>query len=228
MKNSKEHGTKLDKLLKALKGGPKIKPPVFDDPVEAIVFGTICEHFCEKNAKKIFKQIKTQFVDFNDLRISRTEEIMEILEDDSPAAQQCAENITSLLSSILDKYDTLCLKQPLAELGKRQGKKELEELPGASQFAVSFCFLTAMGGHAIPLTAKTLEFLRREGIVEAEAGLPEIDGFMERHITAAHAYETYELLRQAAESPAKKPRPAASDKKEPKKTAAKRAKKKSK
>lgn len=227
MKNSKEHGTKLDKLLKTLKGGPKIKPPVFDDPVEAIVFGTICEHFCEKNAKKIFKQIKTQFVDFNDLRISRTEEIMEILEDDSPAAQKCAENIRLLLSSILDKYDTLCLKQPLAELGKRQGKKELEELPGASSFSVSFCFLTAMGGHAIPLNAAMLDFLRQEGIVEAGAGMPEIDGFMERHITAAHAYETYELLRQAAEMPARKPRPATA-KKEPKKTAAKPAKKKSK
>ncbi len=225
MKNSKEHGTKLDKLLKTLKGGPKVKPPVFDDPVEALVFGTVCEHFCEKNTKRIFKQFKTQFVDFNDLRISRAEEVMEILEDDSPAAQKCAENITLLLSSVLDKYDTLCLKQPLADLGKRQGKKELEELPGASPFAVSFCFLTAMGGHAIPLTAAMLDLLRREGIVEAEATLQEIEGFMERHITAAHAYETYELLRQAAEMPAKKPRAAA--KKESKKTAAKPAKKKS-
>ena len=43
----------------------------------------------------------------------------------------------------------------------KEAKKELEETAGMTPFAVSYCFLTALDGHAIPLTAAMLSFLTR-------------------------------------------------------------------
>jgi endonuclease III len=207
MKNSKEYGVKLDKFFRSVKSGQKVKSAEFADPIDALIYGLISEMTTERQAKKVFKNLQIHVVDYNDLRVSRTEEVQELLEDSTPRGELVAANLTKILSAIFDKYDGMTLKTIDAQ-GKRQAKKELDELPGVTRFAVNFCFLAALEGHAIPLTEPMLDYLKEHELVDPQNTQDEIETFLERHISASHGWEFYELLRQSAETSSKKPAPA--------------------
>jgi endonuclease III len=203
MKNSKEYGAKIDKFIRLLRSGQKVGSADFADPLDALIYGLISEFTMERQAKKIFKSLQSHFIDYNDLRVSRSEEIQEILEETNQPGEQVAVNLARMLSAVFDKYDELSLKT-IDEQGKRQAKKELEELNGTTHFAVNFCFLAALQGHAIPLTETMIGFLKSQDLIHPEATLEEIEAFFERHLPASRDWEFYELLRQAAETGSKK------------------------
>jgi len=199
MKNSKDYGLKLKKAFQRwVRQAADSKPVVYEDPIEALIIGLISQVYPESEARKIYKRIQNHFVDFNDLRVARSEEILDVMGDHSPQAQETAQVLTRILNQIFDRYDTLTLTS-LKGQGKRQGRKAIETLDGISRFAVDYCFLTSLDGHAIPLTETMKNFLRQEELVHPEASDEEIYGFLERQIPAAKDWLFYSLLRTAAE-----------------------------
>ena len=222
MKNSKEYSPKIEKLLKALKkdAGTVPPPPTYGDPAEAVVFAFVGAFTTDGGAVRTGKRIRDHFIDMNDLRVSRQEEILEVFGDASPAAAATAQALTTTLNAIFEKYDKVSLAALVAE-GKRQAKKELEDIAGITPFVAAYTFLTALGGHAIPLTDKMVDYLRQHEMVHPDATLQEIESFLERHISAADAYTFYTLLRAAAEGGVK-----SAGSKTASKTAAKSVKKK--
>ncbi len=203
MKNSKDYCVKIKKLFQTLKKGAAAVTPVhYDTPVDAIVYAFISAFTTEANAGRIIKRVNGHFVDLNDLRVSRPEEITEVFGDMSPAAAASAEAMTQVLNAIFDKYDKVTLSG-LTDEGKRQARKDLEEIRGMTPFTVAYTFLTALGGHAIPLTEKMVGYLQQNELVHPEATLQEIESFLERQISAADAYTFYMLLRAEAEGGAK-------------------------
>ena len=234
MKDSKDYSPKVIKLFRSLKRkSGKAEPPVYGDPIEAVVDALVSECMTQSSAGRTIKRMKTHFVDLNDLRVCRKEEILDIFSNHSPEAEASAGAITQVLNDLFEKQNKVTL-EPLRHEGKRQAKKELEEIKGITPFAVSFCFLTALDGHAIPLNAAMLNYLRGFELVHPEATDSDIAGFLERQITAADAYTFYVLLRDEAEQgklpkkTAAKPKSAAAKKKKTtsKKTASKKTVKK--
>ncbi|MHC5214126.1 MAG: hypothetical protein ACYSOO_06015 [Planctomycetota bacterium] len=223
MKNSKKYSPKVTKLFNSLKRKSTKQPmPQYADPVEAVVYALVSESMSEEAGGRFYRRMVKHFVDFNDLRVSRREEILDVFRDSSAAFEESAASITQTLNSIFEKKNRISL-EGLTQEGKRQGHKELSEMEGITPFAVSYCFLTAMGGHAIPLNAKMLDFLRTEELVHPNATDMEIAGFLERQIAAADAYDFYRFLRHEAEhaKPASKIKKTAAKKKT---TAAKKKK----
>lgn len=200
MKDSKDYSPKLAKLARSLKRGAAEKPqmPVFDDPIEAVLYALLSETITEAAAARTFKRLKSHFIDLNDLRVSRVEEIQDVMRDVSEPSEKSARAVTQVLNTIFDKTDHISL-DPLSKEGKRQAHKELSEIAGMTPFAVNYTFLTALGGHAIPLTERMLEYLKRNELVHPEATLEDISGFLERQIPASDAYEFYWLLRNEVE-----------------------------
>ncbi|MCE5184795.1 MAG: hypothetical protein LLF76_01560 [Planctomycetaceae bacterium] len=199
MKDSKEYSPRLSKLVRSLKRGTEKRvAPAFTDPIEAVIYALISERISDAAATRAFKRLKSHFIDLNDLRVSRIEEIQDVLRDGSQQAEAGARAITQVLNAVFDKTDHISLAALGAE-GKRQAHKELSEIPGITPFAVDYCFLTALGGHAIPLTEQMLNYMKENQIVHPQASLEEIAGFLERQIPAAEAYEFYDLLRSAIE-----------------------------
>lgn len=236
MKNSKEYGKKIGKLYRSLKQKhAKVKKREFDDPAKAIIYAIVSENMRKSAAKSVIKKIEAHFVDSNDLRVSRDEEICDVIDIASKDSKKIASKLTEFLGAIFLKYDTSNLEE-LKEIGKRQARKDLEGLGILSRFAICYCFLTSLGGHAIPLTEEMIEYLKDDELVHPDASGGDIEGFLERQISAANGYEFYTLLReQSEESRKKKPKPAKSQaasketsKKETKKTAKKKSKKASK
>ncbi len=204
MKNSKKYAKGIGKLHRTLKKKlPKVKPVTFDDPTEALVYAVISQDVRSSVARTIRKRIKTHFIDLNELRVSRQEEICEVLGSDSSDAKRRAKALTDVLNDVFYKFGRVDLEE-LKEMGKRQARKELDSLESASSFVIDYCFLTALGGHAIPLTPRMIEYLKAEELVDTKADDDDIEGFLERQISASSGYEFYSLLRRQSEASTKK------------------------
>jgi len=200
MKNSKEYSGKLHKLFRSLKRKyPKLQKVIYDEPTDALVYAIVSENMSETMTKSVIKRFADNFVDWNDLRVSSTKEIIEVLEADTPVTGDLASALVRALGALFNKYNTVSLKA-LKKIGKRPAKQTLEKIDGTSSFVVNYCMLTSLQGHAIPLTKKMTEFLRSNQLVHPDADEQQIEGFLARQISAENAYEFYALLRRASES----------------------------
>lgn len=200
MRNSKQYAQNIQKLYRSLKRKhPKVKKVEYEGILEALIHSLVLEHMTETATKSTFRRFSDHFIDFNDMRVSRPEEIVEMLGEDNKAARIVASNIIKVLTTIFRKYNTINLES-LRKAGKRQARATLEKFDDVSSFCVDYCMLTAMGGHAIPLTEKMVEFLRDNELVHPSADANEIGGFLARQISASNAYEFYSLLRRQSEA----------------------------
>ena len=218
MKNSKEYGKKIKKLYLSLRRkSAKIAKPVYDDPVEAMVYAIISEGVSESRTKTALKRFGDNFVDLNDLRVSLALEVTEMLSEDSPATRKIASNLSKTLAYVFSNYHCVSL-EPLKKLGKRPARAALEKIEAISRFVVDYCVLTSLGGHAIPLTPKMIEYLKDNELVDADANENDIEGFLSRQISAANAYEFYAMLRHESETAKAKKKAIAGTKRKPEKT----------
>jgi hypothetical protein len=225
MKDSKKYAQKISKLYKSLKQDSTITARSFDDPIEAIVYAIVSENMDWAETKAMIKKMDRHFVDINDLRVSREEEIMDVLGETDDKTLKTASTMRQVLDAILTKYDSVSLNK-LKEMGKRQARKELEEIEGLSSFAANYCFLTSLGGHAVPLTDDMIEYLKDNDLVHPKSKNSDIEGFLERQISAANAYEFYRLLKGEGQKAAKLKKKDAKKKATAKKKAAKKTAKK--
>jgi endonuclease III len=200
MNKSKEYSRKVRKLYRELKRNyPKAEKKYYEEPAEAIVYGIISENMTESTAQDVSRKFTEYFVDLNDLRVSRPEEIAEVIDQDTAAARQIATTLTNILRAIFNEHHAVNL-QSLKKIGKRPAKKALEKLDCITYFTVNYCMLTALQGHSIPLTKKMVEYLKNNELVDPEADEQKIEGFLTRQIAAKDGYEFYNLLRRESET----------------------------
>jgi hypothetical protein len=199
MKNSNQYTQKLKKLFNILKkGDEKPKKTVYHDPIEAIVFAVLCEKSPESCAKASLKKILSHFVDFNDLRVARAEEIAEVIGTDIEEPEKCAIKLTSLLNAIFQKYDCLT-PEDMASAAKKGVKEILERFDGMTNFISSYFMLTVSNTNAVPLTEKMIQYLKTYNAVESKLENAQIAAFVEKQIPAANAYTFYTLVRHDSE-----------------------------
>ena len=95
MKNSKEYSQELHKLQRSLaRAYPKVDKTVHDDPVDALIYGVISERLSDSAAQRAMKEFRQTFVDWNDLRVARPEEIVEILREDSAVSRETSTTLS--------------------------------------------------------------------------------------------------------------------------------------
>jgi endonuclease III len=200
MKGSREYSKKLRKLHRSLKSKyAKPQPVVYEEPLEALVYGVVSEEMSEAATQSAMKRFADYFIDMNDLRVSRVEEIVEVLGGEAAVARDTAATLASVLRAVYDKYSTVSLKT-LKKMGKKPARQVIEKLEGVSPFTADYCTLASLHGHAIPLTERMLDYLKSQELVHPEADERQIAGFLSRQVSASNAYEFYALLRRESES----------------------------
>ena len=196
MKNSKDYSRKVQKLYRTLKPKyPKVQKLTYEEPADALVYAIISEDTSDSQTKAALKRFGDYFIGLNDLRVSTMEEIVEMLGENTPVTRAIASTLTSILMCVFDEHHKMSL-EPLKKIGKRPARSALEKMEGVSRFGVDYCMLTALAGHAIPLTANMVEYLRSNEMVHPEANEQEIGGFLAKQIAAKNGYEFYRLLRR--------------------------------
>ncbi len=200
MKNSKEYSKKIHRLYRSLKAKyPKVKKVMYDEPADALVYAVVGENMNGPETESAIKRFAGYFIDLNDLRVSRTEEILEVLGEDTTSTKNIAFTLTRILRAIFDQYNNVSL-EALKKIGKRPARQALEKMDGVSPFVVNYCMLTSLQGHAIPLTQRMIEYLRDNELVHPDADEQEIEGFLAKQIPSENAFEFYTLLRRHSES----------------------------
>jgi endonuclease III len=200
MKGSREYSKKLRKLHRSLKSKyAKPQPAVYEEPLEALVYGVVSERMSEAATQSAMKRFADYFIDMNDLRVSRVEEIVEVLGSDAAVARDIAATLANVLRAVYDKYSTVSLKT-LKKMGKKPARQVIEKLEGVSPFTADYCTLTSLQGHAIPLTKRMSDYLKSQELVHPEADEKQIGGFLGRQVSADSAYGLYALLRRESES----------------------------
>jgi hypothetical protein len=199
MKDSKKYSQNIKTLYTQLKkGSSKILCPDYEEPVDSLVHAMFSEHLTIAETDAAAKHFKNYFIDSNDLRVSRPEEIMEMMGKNDAVSRQTAVLIAGILHNIFETNDVVSLAE-LRKMGKKPARQALEELPGITAFAVDFCCLTSLQSHAIPLNETMLRYLRENDFVDPKAEFKDISGFLSRQISADKAYEFYFLMRKEAE-----------------------------
>ena len=199
MKNSKEYSKKINSFYRSLKRKPqKVTQTQHEQVIDALVCAIICENMNEKDTEAALKRFSEYFVDMNDLRVSRAEEIIEMLGGNTPVTTNVASTITRVLRSVFNQYHKVSL-EGLKKIGKRPARQALEKLDGISRFITDYCMLASLQSHAIPLNEKMIEYLRENDLVEPEADEQQIAGFLTKQIPAKNGYEFYTLLRHESE-----------------------------
>jgi endonuclease III len=201
MKNSKEYAQRLHKLYRELKRvHSKVEKTIYEDPAEALICGIISERLSESATSRALREMRTAFVDWNDLRVARVQEIVEAMGANSTKCRAAASALTAALRGIFDEHHKISLAI-LKKLGKRPAREGLEKIDGVSRFVINYCMLTSMQAHAVPLTQEMIEYLRKHGAIAPDADEEEVEGFLTRQVAAKDAYEFYTLLRRESESP---------------------------
>jgi|WetSurMetagenome_2_1015567.scaffolds.fasta_scaffold96174_2 hypothetical protein len=220
MKNSKEYSKKIQNLYRSLKRAyPKVIVKAADSDVpgnqnivQALVFGIVGEKFSQSETEAIIKKFNEYFVDLNDMRVARAEEVVELLGVSTAESLGVPATIQNCLSTIFNQYHKMSL-DVIKKLGKRQARAALEKIAGLSCFVIDYCMLVSLDGHTIPLTEKMITYLKTNEIVAPDANATEIAGFLAKQISAKNGFEFYCLLRQESEChhPAESPAHAIQD-----------------
>jgi endonuclease III len=201
MKNSKEYAQRLRKLYRELKRvHSKVEKTTYEDPAEALICGIISEKLSESATSRALREMRTAFVDWNDLRVARVQEIVEALGSDTLRSRAAASALTAALRGIFDEHHKISLAI-LKKLGKRPARQGLEKLDGVSRFVINYCMLTSMQAHAVPLTQAMMDYLKNNGVISPDADEEDVEGFLTRQVPAKDAYEFYALLRRESEAP---------------------------
>jgi len=199
MKDSSEYASRLKRLCNRLQreAGKSSKPECFD-VLSELLLGSLTAQMTESKSRTALSKLRSNFVDYNELRVTRPAEVLEILGKGYSQARESVDQMILLLRSIYDEQDHLDLEH-LKSVGKREAKSFLEQLEGMTPYVLARVMLRGLDGHAIPVHNQMLEMLRNEEAVDESADEATVQGFLERQISAKKALKVYGLLRRHAE-----------------------------
>ncbi len=173
---------------------------------ELLILGILATNETFHRARAALKKVQEEMVDFNELRVTPTVELAELLEELLHDAQKGASDLVRTLNSVFMKFDTLDLSY-LKEKHKNEISKLFEDVKGCPDHARSVMLLFGFDIPTMPLDDRMVDYL-----VSVEALPPEVDlttakGFIERQLKASEIGAFYWQLRKAAESEDKKRKP---------------------
>jgi len=203
VKDSKEYSKKVASFFKKYRGKTVLKPFESEDKVDSLVYAVLYEHLKTEDVNAFVTLMRSHFVDWNDLRVSRLEEIVDVLSQSPLPVDQkkkVSQQLVTCLNSVFTKYDRISFED-IEELGKRQAYQELETLSAFTPFVINFLMLNFKGSHSLPLNSMMIDYAKKEGLVHPDSTYQEVSSFLERQVPVDDIYNFYLILRQMAESP---------------------------
>ena len=187
----------LSKVHKVLKKHYKPSvPPAERSVLEHLLYACCLENARVEAADEAFAKLKELFFDWNEVRVTTTTELAEVMTS-IPDASAAATRIKKSLQSVFegDSRYTFDLN-PLQKQNLGKAEKDLEKITGSSPFVRAYVVQHALGGHSIPVNAGAVDAMYAVGVIsdnEAEKGI--VPG-AERAIPKNKGVEFGSLLQQ--------------------------------
>lgn len=152
----------------------------------------VWECTCAKAATAMGR-IEQSVVDFNELRVCMPGELMRVMGERYPRAEERARRLRTALSAIYTREHKVSLER-LSEMSKRESREYLETLDGTPRFVAARVALLGLAGHMAPVDGRLLRRLVEKHIVEPDATPETAAALLERKVRAAEMPECYALL----------------------------------
>lgn len=199
MKNAADYEKKLKKFLAPMRSRRDTAQEM--PPVELLIVSVLEENASRKAALKAIENIRAEYVDWNELRVSQPKEILETIGKDYPQGRIKIESLLKAMNLIFDRTYDLTL-EAIAKMPKRDLRRYMLEV-GLSPYVAAAMMLQEFGGHAIPVDRHLADLLEINELVYPDSEIDDIQGFLERVINQKDALKAHEFFRQQIEKSAK-------------------------
>lgn len=192
---SNNRAAQINKVLKVVKKTYKPVEPVADRTVlEHLVIACCLENSLHEDAEKVFASLKSDYFDWNEVRVSSVRELSELVKPLNDA-EEAATRLKRVLQSVFETLYSYDL-EPLKKQNIGQAIKQIEQFHGTTPFTVSYVTQNGLGGHSIPINQGLLEAMHVvEVISDSEAAKGTVPG-LERAIPKTKGTEVGTLLHQ--------------------------------
>ena len=206
--------------LKRMYGVPAPAPE--RDPVEQIILAILEYNESDSLAANSLAKLKSEYVDFNELRVSRTSELTEVLGTEFSKPRAKARRILAALRAVFNKENSFDLSS-LKSKSKQDMEEYFKTVEEADNYLASSVLLNCCGRQAFPLDEKMLKACEKLQLVEGEVDLAGLQSFLERQVRSSQAYSFCRLLKKFSLNEPSKTQKAAKKKAAKKKSRKKKA-----
>ena len=165
--------------------------------LEAVVYGLCHEDATRAQAVEALTRFRSDFFDWNELRVSSLTEIQKILSA-MPDAEARATKLRRFLRQLFEKTYGFNLDA----LAKKPQKEAIKSFEGYEAFASDYILATttrlSLGGHAIPVDASMARALERLGVAEPNGDISTLRSSLERAVPKSRGVEFTDLIEELA------------------------------
>jgi len=201
MKNAATYEKKIAKLLRYLKGPRPSQASAEDDSTAVLIESILEADATDKLAQSAMQAIRQEYVDYNELRVSPSKDIVDCIGREFPNAWTKAQIIRTVLNNIFHRAYSLNLDY-MASMSKRDLRGHLEEF-GLDPYSAACVVLRVFGGHAVPVDDTLVEVLKMSGCVDPDTDRDDVQGFLTRIVSHKDALSAHVRLRQHVAASAK-------------------------
>ena len=173
-----------------------VQPPQ-GEPVEQIVLAILEYNEPTSLAEQTLQKLKGEYVDFNELRVSRVSELTEFLGTEFSHPRRKARRTLAVLRAMFNRENSFDLSSLKAK-SKHDMEEYFSKIDEFGGYLASSVLLHCCGRQAFPLDEKMLEACKKLQLVDGEADLAGIQSFLERQVRASDAYAFCRLLKKFA------------------------------
>ena len=182
MKNSTKHATKFKALTKKLKGAEPLLPDP-RDPVTLLAFAYCSWESTAEGALEACRNLRSGLVDWNDLRVCKVDEIVDMAGFSDIRKEERARRLRSAFHAVfLREHETSM--DALHDMKKRETREYIETLDGMVPYVASFVLMHAFDVSGIPVDGQLRMLLIEKGAVDPDADIAEISGWVSRQVSA--------------------------------------------
>ncbi len=170
-----------------------LDPPAKLPVLESVIFG-ICHNGCTREqAVQAVNRFKDQFYDWNEVRVSRAEEIAKTLAD-LPNPEPRAQQIRQFLRQLFRHFFTFDLDH-MTKWPLKESAKELQKLETmADDYVFATVVQLALGGHAIPVDEPLRCCLIQLALIEPDVEVAAARSAIERAVPKSRGLEFSQLM----------------------------------
>lgn len=199
MKNATAHARKLRGLLRRVKAADPVAPAMHT-LLDHLIYASLAHDATRRQAAAAYQTLMRVMVDYNDLRVSDPQEIIRAIGENYPLAGERVLRLREMLHAVYLREHTMDLLAALQKASKRDARTYLDGLAGMTPFVSASIVLLGLDGHAIPVDGLLMNKLRRDGIIDKQASVAEVEAFLAHQIKASDAIKAHHILRTFAET----------------------------
>lgn len=197
MKNPRESAKRLAALLKKLKK-PARPQDANGGPLTVLVKSFLMWDSTTAKAESAYKRITDRVVDFNDLRVSMPQEIVEWIGPRYPQALDRSQRLRAVLRHTYKREHAVSFER-LSGMGRREIKRYLRSLDGITPYVADRVTLLCFDAHCIPVDERLRRAMVKAGVAEESIEVNELSSWLTRQVPASEALATHQALQAWAD-----------------------------